>query len=51
MVKVCQIVDMAIEPCTKLHVPTAATSAKFHLNLPKVEMFIVESVIESIEDN
>ena len=51
MVKVCPIVDMAIELCTKPHVPTAETSAKFLLSLRKAEMFIVESVIESIEDN
>jgi len=50
-VNLCQIVDIAIEQCTKPHVLTAETSAKFHLSLPKAEMFIVESVIESIEDN
>ena len=41
---------MAIERCTKLHVPIVETSVKFHLSLQKAEMFIVESVIESIED-
>jgi hypothetical protein len=51
MVKVCLIEIMAIERCTKLHVPTVETSAKFHLSLQKAEMFTVKSVIESIEDN
>jgi len=51
MVKVCLIEIMAIERCTKPHVPTAGMSAKFHLSLRKVDLFIVESVIESIEDN
>ncbi len=41
----------AIERCTKPHVPTAGTSAKFHLSLRKADLFIVESVIKSIEDN
>jgi len=42
---------MAIERCTKLHVPTAETSAKFHLSLRKADLFIVEIVLKSIEDN
>jgi len=42
---------MAIERCTKLPVLTAEAIVKFHLSLQKAEMFIVESVIESIEDN
>jgi hypothetical protein len=50
MVKVCLIVDMAIERCTKPHALTAETIVKFHLSLQKAEMFIVESVIESIEN-
>jgi hypothetical protein len=41
---------MAIERCTKLHVLTVETNAKFHLNQRKAEMFIVENVIETIED-
>jgi hypothetical protein len=41
---------MAIEQCTKLLVPTAAMSAKFHFSLKKADLSIVESVIESIED-
>ena len=41
---------MAIERCIKLRVLTAEASAKFHLSQQKAEMFIVESVIESIED-
>lgn len=41
---------IAIELCTKLHVPIAETSVKFHLSLQKAEMFIVENVIKSIEN-
>lgn len=41
---------MAIERCTKLHALTVGMNAKFLFNLPKVELFIVENVIETIED-
>jgi len=50
MVKLCLIVDMAIDQCIKLHALTVGMSAKFHLSQLKAEMFIVENVIESIED-
>ena len=48
--KLCQIVDMAVELCTKLHALIVETNVKFHLSQLKAEMFIVENVIETIED-
>jgi hypothetical protein len=41
---------MAVEQCTKLHAPNVEMSAKFPFSLPRVEPFIAESVIETIED-
>jgi len=51
LVKVCLIEIMVTERCTKPHVRTVVTSAKFHLSLLKANLFIVETVIESVEDN
>ena len=48
--KLCQIVDMAIELCTKLYALTVETNVKFHLSQLKAETFIAENVIETIED-
>ena len=41
---------MAVEQCIKLHALTVETSAKSLFSLPKVKLFIAESVIETIED-
>ena len=48
--KVCQVETMAIEQCTKPHVVTVVTRAKFHLSLQKADLSIAEIVIETIED-